>query len=120
MNRLPTRVTSFPIVEQKHKPLLDLYLPFALPFLVGQSLIEVYHTSLRLLHSLPAHAAFYERLHRIEADLVRKEIEAAGFVFEAESNILFDPEDTLDWKIFSSDHGGQDTTSRFVYLFRKP
>ena len=61
-----------------------------------------------------------KRLHRIEADLVRKEIEAAGFVFEAESNILFDPEDTLDWKIFSSDHGGQDTTSRFVYLFRKP
>jgi len=61
-----------------------------------------------------------KRLHRIEADLVRKEIEAAGFVFEAESNLLFDAEDTLDWKIFSSEHGGQDTTSRFVYLFRKP
>ncbi|MFT7517690.1 MAG: putative methyltransferase [Myxococcota bacterium] len=61
-----------------------------------------------------------QRLHRVEAQLVRAEIEAAGFVFEAESQTLFNPDDTLDWKIFSSEHGGQDTTSRFIYLFRKP
>lgn len=61
-----------------------------------------------------------QRLHRVEAAMVRKEIEAAGFVFEAESYVLNNPDDTLDWNIFSREHSGRDTTSRFVYLFRKP
>jgi predicted methyltransferase len=59
-------------------------------------------------------------LHRVEAAMVRKEIEAAGFVFEAESYVLNNPDDALDWNIFSREHTGRDTTSRFVYLFRKP
>ncbi|MGB0953098.1 MAG: class I SAM-dependent methyltransferase [Planctomycetota bacterium] len=61
-----------------------------------------------------------QELHRVEAALVREEIEAAGFVFEAESYLLTDPTDPLDWNIFSKGPGGRDTTSRFVYLFRKP
>lgn len=61
-----------------------------------------------------------KNLHRVEAALVRKEIEAAGFVFEAESYVLINPDDALDWNIFSREHTGRDTTSRFVYLFRKP
>lgn len=61
-----------------------------------------------------------KELHRVEASLVREEIEAAGFVFEAESYLLTDPTDPLDWNIFSKGPGGRDTTSRFVYLFRKP
>ena len=61
-----------------------------------------------------------KKLHRVEASLVRREIEAAGFVFEAESYVLTDASDPLDWNIFSKGPGGRDTTSRFVYLFRKP
>lgn len=61
-----------------------------------------------------------QRLHRVEAALVRQEIEAAGFVFEAESFVLTHPDDTLDWNIFDRSKPGRDRTSRFVYLFRKP
>jgi predicted methyltransferase len=61
-----------------------------------------------------------KQLHRVEAELVKREVSAAGFVFEAESYALTDPEDTLDWNIFDRSHPGRDTTSRFVYLFRKP
>lgn len=61
-----------------------------------------------------------QELHRVEAKLVREEIEAAGFVLEAESYVLTDATDPLDWNIFSKGPGGRDTTSRFVYLFRKP
>jgi predicted methyltransferase len=59
-------------------------------------------------------------LHRVEAALVKQEVEAAGFVLEAESYVLTDPEDTLDWNIFDRSKTGRDTTSRFVFLFRKP
>lgn len=61
-----------------------------------------------------------KRLHRVEASLVRAEVEAAGFVLEAESYVLNAEEDTLDWNIFDGSRSGRDTTSRFVYLFRKP
>jgi predicted methyltransferase len=73
-------------------------------------------------HNAKAGAGLTEgqRLHRIEADFMRKEIEAAGFVFEAESFVLADPEDKLDWSIFDPKHAGRDTTSRFVHLYRKP
>ena len=61
-----------------------------------------------------------KRLHRVEASLVQQEVEAAGFVLEAESYVLFDETDPMDWSIFDPQHDGRDTTSRFVYLFRKP
>lgn len=61
-----------------------------------------------------------KRLHRVEASMVQEELEAAGFVLEAESYVLTDPTDPMDWSIFDPKHDGRDTTSRFVYLFRKP
>lgn len=61
-----------------------------------------------------------KRLHRVEASWLAAEVSAAGFVLEAESYALRDPADTLDWSIFDPEHAGRDTTSRFVYLFRKP
>ena len=61
-----------------------------------------------------------KRLHRVEADFLQAEIEAAGFVLEDQSMVLTDATDTLDWSIFDPEHEGRDTTSRFVYLFRKP
>lgn len=59
-------------------------------------------------------------LHRVDPAMVREEIEAAGFVLEAESFALRNQDDTHDWSIFSKDGGGRDTTDRFIYLFRKP
>jgi predicted methyltransferase len=59
-------------------------------------------------------------LHRIDAELVKKEILAAGFVFDAESDVLGNPSDTRDWMIFKEDGVHRDTTDRFVYRFRKP
>lgn len=61
-----------------------------------------------------------KRLHRVEAALVQAELEAAGFVLEAESFVLTDPGDSRDWNIFSGDGAGRDSTSRFVHLYRKP
>jgi len=59
-------------------------------------------------------------LHRVDPALVREEIEAAGFVLEAESFALRNSDDTHDWSIFSKGGDGRDTTDRFIYLFRKP
>jgi len=57
-------------------------------------------------------------LHRIDVELVRREIEDAGFVLDAESDLLSHPEDTRDWTIFSE--GRRDKTDRFVLRFVKP
>lgn len=59
-------------------------------------------------------------LHRVEGALVREEVEAAGFQFEAQSYVLANPEDTHDWNIFRDGAVDRDRTDRFVYLFRKP
>lgn len=59
-----------------------------------------------------------EGLHRIDRDLVIAEIEAAGFVLDAESDLLRNPDDTRDWNIFSE--GRRDRTDRFVLRFVKP
>ncbi len=59
-------------------------------------------------------------LHRVDAALVRKEIEAAGFVLDAESDLLRHPEDTRDWFIFKDEGKLRDKTDRFIFRFRKP
>ncbi|MFT7485983.1 MAG: putative methyltransferase [Candidatus Paceibacteria bacterium] len=59
-------------------------------------------------------------LHRVDPALVREEIEAAGFVLEAESFLLRNTKDDHTWNIFSGGGGRRDKTDRFIYLFRKP
>lgn len=59
-----------------------------------------------------------DSLHRIDAALVRKEVEAAGFVFEAESRVLRNPKDPLTANVFEPAIRGQ--TDQFAYRFRKP
>ena len=59
-------------------------------------------------------------LHRVEASLVKAELEAAGFVLEAESYVLNDPTDGHDFNIFADNQARRDRTDRFVYFFRKP
>lgn len=60
------------------------------------------------------------RLHRIDLELVKREISAAGFVLEEESDMLRHPEDTLDWSISADQSRRRDQTDRFVLRFRKP
>lgn len=61
-----------------------------------------------------------QTLHRVDRDMVVKEILAAGFVLEAESNLLRDTEDTRDWNIFADNAARRDKTDRFLLRFRKP
>lgn len=55
-------------------------------------------------------------LHRIDAELLEKEVLAAGFELEAKSDLLRRPEDDRKTNVF--DIRGK--SDRFVYKFRKP
>jgi predicted methyltransferase len=57
-------------------------------------------------------------LHRIEAALVRREVESAGFRLDAESNLLRHPAD--DHTIKVQETGIRGKTDQFVLRFRKP
>lgn len=57
-------------------------------------------------------------IHRVDAELVKQEILAAGFELEAESDLLRHPEDDRTLNVF--DPGIRGKTDRFVYRFRKP
>jgi len=59
-----------------------------------------------------------ETLHRIDPAAVRREVEAAGFVFEGETRILRNPRDPLTANVF--DAGIRGKTDQFVFKFRKP
>lgn len=61
-----------------------------------------------------------EGLHRIDVELVKQEVLAAGFVLDGESDVLADPDDTRDWNIFADDAARRDKTDRFVLRFVKP
>jgi predicted methyltransferase len=59
-----------------------------------------------------------QSLHRIEPASIRAEVEAAGFVLDAESTVLANKEDLHSIKVFDpSIKGG---TDRFAYRFVKP
>ena len=57
-------------------------------------------------------------LHRIDPMLVKQEVEAAGFVFDGESNVLRNPADPHTAKVFDKSIRGH--TDQFIYRFRKP
>lgn len=57
-------------------------------------------------------------LHRIESGLVRKEVEAAGFKFVAESPLLRHPADDHSLRVQESGIRGK--TDQFVLKFQKP
>ena len=60
-------------------------------------------------------------LHRIEESVLREEIEAVGFVLDAEADFLRNPDDTRDWSASPSAAGEQRGKSdRFVLRFVKP
>ena len=59
-----------------------------------------------------------ETLHRIDPAVVRKEVEAAGFVFDGQSDALKNPADTHAVKVFDPSIRGK--TDQFIFRFRKP
>jgi len=62
-----------------------------------------------------------QTLHRIDEDAVKKEILAAGFKLDAESDLLRNPDDPRDWNPSPGAAGEKRGTSdRFVLRFVKP
>ncbi len=59
-----------------------------------------------------------DTLHRIDPAIVKKQVEAAGFVFDGESDVLRNPADPHNIKVFDKAIRGR--TDQFVYRFRKP
>ena len=57
-------------------------------------------------------------LHRIDPQIVIEELEAAGFVLEAQSDVLRNPEDDHTLNMSAPEIRGK--TDRFVMRFRKP
>jgi predicted methyltransferase len=57
-------------------------------------------------------------LHRIDPSVVRREVEAAGFIYDGESTILRNPGDTHKLAVFDPTVRGH--TDQFIYKFRKP
>ncbi len=58
-----------------------------------------------------------QSLHRIDPATVREEVEAAGFVLDAESTVLANKDDPHSIKVF--DPSVKDETDRFAYRFVK-
>jgi predicted methyltransferase len=65
-----------------------------------------------------AGAAATSALHRMDEDIAKQEIEAAGFKLVGESKILTNPSDDNTKKVF--EQGEHDHTDQFVLKFRKP
>ena len=59
-----------------------------------------------------------ETLHRIDPEAVKREVTAAGFIFEGESRVLRDGYDTRKLSVFDRSIRGK--TDQFIYKFRKP
>lgn len=57
-------------------------------------------------------------IHRIDQAMVRREVEAAGFVFDGESDVLRNPADPRTASVFDPAIRGQ--TDQFAMRFRKP
>jgi predicted methyltransferase len=74
-------------------------------------------------HSAPAGSGTddVKTLHRIDEDVVKKEVEAAGFKLAGEANFLRNPDDKRDWNdspMAAGERRGE--SDRFVLEFVKP
>jgi len=59
-----------------------------------------------------------QELHRIDPQFARTDIENRGFKFESRSELLNNPDDSLEVNVF--DPSIQGRTSKFLYRFRAP
>jgi predicted methyltransferase len=71
-------------------------------------------------HSAPAGSGLADTktLHRIDADVVKQEVTAAGFEFVGASDILANPADSRTTMVFDPSIRGK--TDQFILKFRKP
>ena len=71
-------------------------------------------------HSAPAGSGLADTktLHRIDADVVKQEVTAAGFEFVGASDVLANPADTRTAIVFDPSIRGK--TDQFILKFRKP
>ncbi len=58
------------------------------------------------------------RIHRIDVEVVKREVLAAGFILEAETDLLAHPEDDRTTHVYEARMRGR--TDQFVLKFRKP
>jgi len=56
--------------------------------------------------------------HRINIEIVLRQVQAAGFVYEGSSDVLRNPDDDYDKSVFAPEIRGK--SDRFVLVFRKP
>ncbi|WGM38903.1 class I SAM-dependent methyltransferase [Caulobacter sp. NIBR1757] len=56
--------------------------------------------------------------HRIDPAVVRREVEAAGFIFDGQGEFLREPKDRMNVSVVDKTIRGE--TDQFVYRFRKP
>ena len=59
-----------------------------------------------------------DTVHRIDSAAVKREVQAAGFVLDGESDILANTADPLTASVFDASIRGR--TSQFMLRFRKP
>ena len=71
-------------------------------------------------HTAPAGSgdSTSKTLHRIDPELVKKEVTAAGFIYEGSSDVLMNKDDTHTLAVFDPSLRGM--TDQFVFKFRKP
>jgi predicted methyltransferase len=71
-------------------------------------------------HSAPAGSGLADTktLHRIDADVVKQEVTAAGFQFVGSSDVLANPADSRTTMVFDPSIRGK--TDQFILKFRKP
>ena len=62
--------------------------------------------------------AVVEKLHRIDPAVVKADFQRAGFILEAESDLLKNPADDHSLNVFDDKIRGK--TDRFIFKFRKP
>lgn len=59
-----------------------------------------------------------DTVHRIDIEMVKREVMAAGFVLDGESDLLVNPDDPRTASVFDGSIRGR--TSQFMLRFRKP
>ncbi len=104
----------------------DMHADFMGPVDVAQVNRQVYNAlkpgGLYIIidHSARAGSGFasVNTLHRIDPAAVRREVEAAGFVFAGQGSFLKSPRDSLTLSVFDKAIRGD--TDQFIYRFRKP
>ncbi|MGH8397318.1 MAG: class I SAM-dependent methyltransferase [Gammaproteobacteria bacterium] len=104
----------------------DLHDPFFGPVNMAKFNKDIYDalkpggTFVIVDHQAPAGSGTSDTntLHRIDPAAIKKEVEAAGFVFDGSSDALYNPGDPLTIPIFDKSIRGH--TSQVIYRFLKP